>query len=136
MKNCIFISVFAVLLLWSSTVSAQVKKIDRDTFIEKILNVEDPEGFEGDRPCVVLFYGSYCGYSKKTLTSLRDLSKEFKNLDFYYVDVDEEQELVSELEIEGVPALLFVGEDYSRSIEGYASKSELRELIQELIDEN
>lgn len=65
--------------------------------------------FQGRRPAVVDFYATWCGPCKMTAPVVEKLAGKYAGkVDFYKVDIDEEQELASVFGIQSIPTFLFV----------------------------
>jgi len=85
--------------------------LTKNTFLQKVFNYETNKEwkFEGDLPCVVDFWASWCGPCKVVGPILDELSTEYAGkVNFYKVNTDEEQELGSVFGIRSIPSLLFV----------------------------
>lgn len=68
--------------------------------------------FIGQRPAVVDFYAPWCGPCNMVAPIMEDLSKEYdEKVDFYKVNVDEENELSAYFGIRSIPTILFVTAD-------------------------
>ncbi len=68
--------------------------------------------FTGHKPAVVDFYADWCGPCNMVAPFLEDLSKEFdEKVDFYKVNVDEENELSAYFGIRSIPTILFITAD-------------------------
>ena len=65
--------------------------------------------YEGDKPCVVDFFATWCGPCKALSPVLDSIAKDYHGkLVVYKVDVDEEPELASAFGIQSIPTMLFV----------------------------
>jgi thioredoxin 1 len=56
---------------------------------------------------IVVFSASWCGPCKMLTPVLDTLSKEYTNVTFSKIDIEEEQELTISLGIKGVPTVMF-----------------------------
>lgn len=101
----------------------------------EILNVENFESkINGTKKIVLLdFFATWCGPCKMLSPILEDLKKEYENIDFYKVDVDESRELAAKYHINSMPTLIFVkdGKEIERFI-GWKSKEELSKIIDKI----
>ena len=65
--------------------------------------------FTGKRPAVVDFYASWCAPCRQLSPLVEELSDYYgEKVDFYKVNVDEENELSGIFNIRSIPTLLFV----------------------------
>lgn len=80
-------------------------------FLEKVMNYEvnqDTWVFEGDKPCIVDFYATWCGPCRISSPILEELAVEYKDkIDVYKIDTDEERELAAVFGIRSIPSFLF-----------------------------
>jgi thioredoxin len=65
--------------------------------------------YEGFLPCVIDFYADWCRPCKMVAPIMEDLAKEYKGkVVFYRINIDDERELAQMLNIQSIPALLYV----------------------------
>ncbi|MEM0214937.1 MAG: thioredoxin [Archaeoglobaceae archaeon] len=76
----------------------QMRKIDEKEFVNLI---------RSDRLVVVDFYADWCMPCRYLSPILEKLSKEYKDVEFYKLNVDENQELAFEYGISSIPTVLF-----------------------------
>lgn len=75
-----------------------MKKINEKEFINVI---------QSERLVVVDFYADWCMPCRFLSPVLEKLSKQFKDVEFYKINVDENQELAFEYGISSIPTVLF-----------------------------
>ncbi len=88
-----------------------VEHLTAETFKSKVFNYEENKEwkFEGEKPCLIDFYASWCGPCKMVAPILEELSKEYDGkLDIYKVDTEDQRELASVFGVQSIPSLLFV----------------------------
>ena len=76
------------------------------------------------------FYATWCGPCKMLAPVLEEVAGEFSNIEFYKVNVDENQEAAGEFGIMSIPTLLIMknGEVLEEKT-GYQPKEALVELL-------
>ncbi|MEM1578681.1 MAG: thioredoxin [Archaeoglobaceae archaeon] len=75
-----------------------MRKIDEREFLKAI---------QSDKLVVVDFYADWCMPCRYLSPTLEKLSKEFRDVEFYKLNVDENQELAFEYGISSIPTVLF-----------------------------
>lgn len=76
----------------------KMKKIDEKEFLNLI---------KGEKLVVVDFYADWCMPCRYLSPVLEKLSKEYRDVEFYKINVDENQELAFEYGISSIPTVLF-----------------------------
>ncbi|KAF8534719.1 thioredoxin-like protein [Trichophaea hybrida] len=61
----------------------------------------------GDKLVVIDFFATWCGPCKIIAPQVEKLSKEFEEVEFYKLDVDEHQQIAAELAVRAMPTFLF-----------------------------
>lgn len=87
-------------------------------------------------PLVVDFYATWCGPCVLLAQELEQLAVEYHGqIQFLKVDTDEEYELAQQLQIRGLPTVVFVSQDKSKPAlrtEGLLPSATIKELLAEL----
>lgn len=87
-------------------------------------------------PIVVDFYATWCGPCVLLAQELEKLALDYNGqVKFLKVDTDEEYELASQLEIRGLPTMVFLSRDKDKvgsRMEGLHSSQTIREIIDNL----
>lgn len=112
----------------------EIVHLTKAEFLDKVYNYEshpDEWKFEGDRPCIVDFYATWCGPCKALAPILEELAGEYKGkIRVYKVDVDSEKELAGVFGIRNIPTLLWIPAEGKPAItQGAMPKPELKEMI-------
>ena len=117
------------------------KQLTKQEFLKVVMNYEKNTEvwvYEGNKPCLVDFYADWCGPCKLTSPILEELSKQYGDrINFYKVDVDEEQELAAIFGIQSIPTFLFCPMDGQPTMSsGIArSKEETKQMFIKQIEE-
>ena len=86
--------------------------LTKQMFLDKIMDYEkNPKQwvYKGTLPSIVDFYADWCGPCKITGPILDDLADEYAGkINFYKVNVDQEQELAAVFGIQSIPAFLYI----------------------------
>ncbi|MEM0022140.1 MAG: thioredoxin [Archaeoglobaceae archaeon] len=75
--------------------------------MKKITEREFLSAIQSDKLVVVDFYADWCMPCRFLSPVLEKLSRQFKNVEFYKINVDENQELAFEYGISSIPTVLF-----------------------------
>lgn len=116
----------------------QMINLTKAGFLKDVYNFEtSPKEwkYEGDKPCIVDFYATWCGPCKAMAPILEKLAKEYKGKIYIYkVDVDKEPELSGAFGIGSVPTLLWVPQTGKPVFtQGGMPEKELRKRIDETL---
>lgn len=87
---------------------------------------------KGNKPVVVQFSAEWCGPCKTIKPKVQEIAKEYSNIDFLYVDVDEFGKIAAKYSVRSVPAFFFIknGETVDNVLG--AKESEIRKKVEEL----
>jgi thioredoxin 1 len=95
----------------------------------------DAATFDSDVPVIVLFGAERCKVCKELYPELEELLPTYAGrLRSYYVDVDEQKELMSRFRLRGIPTLLlFKDGEVQQRLAGMQSEEELAEKIGQVV---
>lgn len=88
-----------------------VIQMTSEQFKDKIYDYENNQqwNYKGDLPCVVDFYADWCRPCKLVAPIMEELSIEYKGkINFYKINVDNEQSVAASFGIESIPSVLFI----------------------------
>ena len=109
--------------------------MNKEEFIEKIHDFENEKSwkFKGNKPVVLKFSAEWCGPCKTMQKMLDELAPQYLNIDFYEIDVDDEDELAEYFQIRNIPTVLYINSngEYTKT-SGTLTKTELKNKIEEL----
>lgn len=113
----------------------EIIHLTKETFLQKVCNYEahpDAWKYEGDKPCLVDFYATWCGPCKALAPILEELADEYDGRVYIYkVDVDKEEDLAAAFNVRSIPTLLWVPQEGKPTItQGAKSKVDLKKLIE------
>jgi thioredoxin 1 len=83
----------------------------KSTFLQKVFDYEKNKDwkFEGDLPAVVDFWAPWCGPCRMVGPIIDELSTELAGkVNFYKINVDDEQELAGIFGVRSIPSILFI----------------------------
>ena len=109
-------------------------ELTKESFVKLVYNYEASPNvwkYEGDKPCIIDFYATWCGPCKMLAPSLEKISEEYNGkLIVYKVDVDKNPELAGMFGIRSVPTLLWIPLNGTPSLsQGALPKNQLDELV-------
>ena len=90
------------------------EQLTKETFLQKIFNYEQNKDwkYEGNVPAVIDFWAPWCEPCRMVGPIIDELSEEYEGkVNFYKVNVDDEQELAGVFGIRSIPSMLFVPKD-------------------------
>ena len=78
----------------------------------------DEKVIKNDKVVIVDFYAEWCGPCKMLSPLIEKVSADYKDVEFFSVDIDENPDLAADLAIEGVPTLVRFknGEEAARTV--------------------
>jgi len=89
-----------------------------------------------DKPMVIDFFATWCGPCVMLSKVLEQLAAELgDNVSFVKIDTDEEVELASYFQIQGLPTLMVLGKDKGSKVlraEGLLPADQIKQMIQEV----
>jgi thioredoxin len=114
----------------------KVIHLTKEEFLKRVSNYEATPNqwkYEGDVPCIVDFYATWCGPCKMLAPIMDSLATEYDGkLIIYKVDVDQEEDLAQAFGVSSIPTLLWVPKKgdpfYTR---GAMLKGDLNKIIKE-----
>ncbi|MDY0268788.1 thioredoxin family protein [Trichloromonas sp.] len=108
-----------------------------ETFKTEIFDFENNQDWKylGNKPTILKFTASWCQPCKQIQPILDELDNEYDNINFYKIDVEEEQELSAMFGIKSVPSLLFIPVDEKpQMMVGGVSKDKFKEVIKDIFN--
>ena len=112
----------------------KVQELTKTEFLKKVANYEASPNkwvYEGDKPCIVDFYATWCGPCKMMAPVVAQLAEEYEGtVKVGKLDIDQNVDIVAQYKIMSVPTFLVIkdGEVKAKLI-GAVSKEELVEAI-------
>jgi len=114
--------------------------LTRSMFIAKVVDYtkgEENFKYQGNKPCIVDFYATWCGPCKIASPIMEELAKEYNGKIYIYkVNTGEERQLSEELGIQSIPTFIFFpleGKPFSSS--GIAKTAEeTKKMFKDIID--
>ncbi len=113
-------------------------ELTKADFIKKVANFEaNPEKwvFEGERPCIIDFYASWCGPCKMIAPILDELAGDYAGkIDIYKVNTEKEHKLAEVFGIRSIPSILFCPIDgQPQMVKGAIGKADFKKIIEEVL---
>ena len=112
--------------------------MNKQMFIEKVFDYTSGATewkYQGDKPCIIDFYATWCGPCKMIAPILKELAEEYKDqIVIYKVDTDKEKELSMAMGIRSLPTVVFIPKDGQPQIlVGAADKATFKRGIDEVL---
>ena len=117
-----------------------VKLLSYKDFIKNVWDIESNANefiFKGNKPCVIDFYATWCGPCKRVAPIIDKLAHEYDGkVDFYKVDIDQEQKLAMILQIKNIPTVFFLKADAQpQKTVGANNEAYYRGIIEKMLNE-
>lgn len=107
-------------------------------FKERIMDYTDGATewhYKGTRPAIIDFYATWCGPCKAMAPIVERTAEKYAGqIDFYRVDIDQEEELAAIFGIQSIPTLLFIPKEGTpqRAV-GAMGQGQLEQAIKEVL---
>ena len=117
---------------------SSVVQMNKQMFLDKVFDYTTGATewkYQGDKPCVIDFYATWCGPCRMVAPILKDLAKEYgDSIVIYKVDTDKEKELAMAMGIQSLPTNVFIPHTgQPQVIVGAADKATFKRAINEVL---
>ncbi len=137
MKKKILLSALIMLGLSLSATAEDVTYLTTQQFKERIFDYTKNADwhYQGDKPCVIDFYTTWCGPCKRLAPIMEELSQTYcDQVKFYKVDTERERELAGVFRISSIPQVLYIPvEGEPIILKGLYPKENIVEIIDEYL---
>lgn len=137
MKRTSIFNIFFFLLFSFAVQAEDVHYLTTEQFKQYVFDYTKSSDwhYQGDKPCVIDFYTTWCGPCKKLSPIMEELAAELcDEVIFYKVDTEKERELAYFFQINSIPQILFVPvEGMPQLARGLLPKQTLRQAIDEVL---
>lgn len=114
-----------------------VIQMNGDLYLKNIADYNNTQEwkYKGEKPVVIDFYADWCGPCRKIAPLMKELAEEYKDqITIYKVNVDNEQQLATSLNIQSLPTILFIPmKGNPQIIIGLTDKATLKRAIDEVL---
>ena len=117
---------------------SSVIQMNKQMFLDKVFDYTTGATewkYQGNKPCVIDFYATWCGPCRMVAPILKDLAKEYgDSIVIYKVDTDKERELSGAMGIQSLPTIVFIPKSgQPQVIVGAVDKATFRRAIDEVL---
>ena len=134
-KNILIWTLCAFLV--SPILADDVVYLNTDQFRERVFDYKTQREwtYNGQKPCVVDFYTTWCGPCKRLAPIMEELSQTYcDQVSFYKVDTERERELAYVFGISSIPQVLYIPvEGKPMLLKGLYPKEEIVRIIDEYL---
>jgi thioredoxin 1 len=96
--------------------------------------VNDRDFEKGGNLKAVKFWANWCGPCKQMNPSIEKLEKEFPNVEFLSVDIDDKTDIAQRFKVMSLPTLVFLREGIEvKRVNGTALLAPLRKIVKDLV---
>ncbi|MBQ9705214.1 MAG: thioredoxin fold domain-containing protein [Paludibacteraceae bacterium] len=102
---------FAVMLSLAAVQADDVVYMTTDLFKSRVFDYTKNKEwkYQGDKPCVIDFYTTWCGPCKRLAPIMEELAAEYcDQVHFYKADTERERELAYVFQINSIPQVLYI----------------------------
>lgn len=108
-------------------------ELTKAEFLKKVYNYETQKEwkYQGDKPCILDFYATWCVPCRMLSPHLDALAKEYKGKIYVYkINVDKERDLAAAFGASSIPLIIFVPMNgQPQANRGYLPKDDLENAI-------
>lgn len=120
-----------------SVMAEDVVYITTEQFKARIFDYKNNKEwkYEGDKPCVIDFYTTWCGPCKRLAPIMEEMSQKYcDQVAFYKADTERERELAYVFGINSIPQVLYIPiEGKPMMLKGLYPKEEIENIIDEFL---
>lgn len=132
-----FLYVFMALFFSLPSLADDVVYITTEQFKARIFDYKNEKDwkYQGDKPCVIDFYTTWCGPCKRLAPIMEELSQQYcDQVRFYKADTERERELAYVFGINSIPQVLYIPmEGKPMLLKGLYPKEEIVKIIDEFL---
>ena len=129
----LLLGLFSVLGVWAD----DVVYITTEQFKARIFDYKNEKDwkYQGDKPCVIDFYTTWCGPCKRLAPIMEELSQKYcDQVRFYKADTERERELAYVFGINSIPQVLYIPvEGKPMLLKGLYPKENIEQIIDEFL---
>lgn len=111
-----------------------MKQLNTKEFGEKIYDIEK-KSWKCNKPTIIEFFADWCVPCKPVQMVLEQIEKEYDEINFYKVNVEDEYDLAVAFDIKNIPNVIFVpqkGNPYATV--GTKTKNDVEIVIQDVFN--
>ena len=107
-----------------------MNKITTNELLSKwFVNNNGKWSYKGVKPCVIDFYADWCQPCKPQEAILSEMNKEYGDVEFLKVNIEEEYELAEIFNIKNLPTIFVCGGKDTKQFSGLTQKSKIEDVL-------
>jgi len=110
-----------------------MNKVTTSELISKGFSTNNGKWSYNGKPCVLDFYADWCMPCKQQEVVLNDMDKEYSDVIFNKINIEEEYELAEMFSIKSLPTIIICGKE-TMQFTGLTSKQKIETFLKSQID--
>ena len=106
-----------------------MNKVTTNDLLSKYFINNGKWSYKGTNPCVIQFSADWCTVCKPQESILSEMKKEYSEVEFLKVNVEEEYELAEIFNIKNLPTIFVCGGKETKQFSGLTQKTKIEEVL-------
>jgi len=110
-----------------------MNKVTTSELLSKGFSANNGKWSYNGKPCVLDFYADWCMPCKQQEVVLKDMIKDYSDVVFYKINIEEEYELAEMFSIKSLPTIIICGKE-TKQFTGFIPKQKIESFLKPQID--